>query len=200
MRPIHEGESAASAGAAPWSSAITTTTEDRVFVRGLPLDEAIGTLSFADVVFLLWTGRQGIVRGAGRLRRMPGRRGRPRRARSVGDHRPDRGFDASRKDAVPRGGHPGVRIAPRCRCHGCHGAARRARPERGSGDMGREDLRPRACGRPASPRYRSPVAQDRPAGGAPPRPRRDCRRGSRGGGGAGDGPPGRPVTPVGRRR
>ena len=30
-----------------------------MFVRGLPLDEAIGNLSFADVVFLLWTGRQG---------------------------------------------------------------------------------------------------------------------------------------------
>ena len=59
MRPIHEGANAASADAAPWSSAITTTSEDRVFVRGLALDEAIGTLSFADVVFLLWTGRQG---------------------------------------------------------------------------------------------------------------------------------------------
>jgi citrate synthase len=59
MRPIHEGEAAASADASPWSSAITATTGDRVFVRGLPLDEAIGSRSFADVVFLLWTGREG---------------------------------------------------------------------------------------------------------------------------------------------
>jgi citrate synthase len=58
VKPIHEGDSAASAGADPWSSAITATTEDRVFVRGLPLDEAMGALSFADVVFLLWTGRR----------------------------------------------------------------------------------------------------------------------------------------------
>lgn len=59
MKSIHEGDAAESASADPWSSAITATTGERVFVRGLPLDEAIGTMSFADVVFLLWTGREG---------------------------------------------------------------------------------------------------------------------------------------------
>lgn len=59
MRPIHDGASAASADAAPWSSSITATTGDRVFVRGMPLDEAIGSRSFADIVFLMWTGRDG---------------------------------------------------------------------------------------------------------------------------------------------
>ena len=59
MRSVHEGQAAESANAEPWSTAITATTEDRVFVRGLPLDEAIGTLTFADVVFRLWTGREG---------------------------------------------------------------------------------------------------------------------------------------------
>jgi len=59
MRSIHSGAVAESANAAPWATAITATTGDRVFVRGLPLDEAIGALSFADVVFRLWTGREG---------------------------------------------------------------------------------------------------------------------------------------------
>ena len=59
MRSVHEGQAAESAHADPWSTAITATTGDRVFVRGLPLDEAIGTLTFADVVFRLWTGREG---------------------------------------------------------------------------------------------------------------------------------------------
>lgn len=59
MRPIHEGEAAESAKAEPWASAITATTKDRVFVHGLALDEAIGSMSFADVVFRLWTGREG---------------------------------------------------------------------------------------------------------------------------------------------
>ncbi len=59
MRPIHEGEAGESAKAEPWASAITATTGDRVYVRGLALDEAIGSLSFADVVFRLWTGRDG---------------------------------------------------------------------------------------------------------------------------------------------
>jgi citrate synthase len=59
MRSIHRGDAAESANADPWSSAITATTGDRVFVRGVPLDEAIGTLTFADVVFRLWTGREG---------------------------------------------------------------------------------------------------------------------------------------------
>jgi citrate synthase len=58
VRPIHEGAAAESATAAPWASAITATAGDRVFVRGSPLDESIGTLSFSDVVFRLWTARE----------------------------------------------------------------------------------------------------------------------------------------------
>jgi len=59
MRSVHQGNAAESANAEPWSTAITATTGDRVFVRGLALDEAIGNWTFADVVFLLWTGREG---------------------------------------------------------------------------------------------------------------------------------------------
>jgi citrate synthase len=59
VRSVHQGQARESANADPWSTAITATTGDRVFVRGLPLDEAIGTLTFADVVFRLWTGREG---------------------------------------------------------------------------------------------------------------------------------------------
>lgn len=58
MRPIHVGATGESATGAPWSSAITGTTADRVYVRGVAIDDAIGTMSFADVVFLLWTGRE----------------------------------------------------------------------------------------------------------------------------------------------
>jgi citrate synthase len=59
MRPLHAGPAAESANARPWRTAITSTTGDRVLVRGMPLDEAIGNLTFADVVFRLWTGREG---------------------------------------------------------------------------------------------------------------------------------------------
>jgi citrate synthase/citryl-CoA lyase len=59
VRSIHTGVAAESASAEPWASAITATTRDRVFVRGLPLDEAIGSFTFADIVFRLWTGREG---------------------------------------------------------------------------------------------------------------------------------------------
>jgi citrate synthase len=59
MKSVHEGHAAESASADPWNTAITATTSDRVFVRGLPLDEAIGSMTFADVVFRLWTGRAG---------------------------------------------------------------------------------------------------------------------------------------------
>ncbi|HXH82414.1 MAG TPA: citrate/2-methylcitrate synthase [Candidatus Tectomicrobia bacterium] len=42
--------------AEPWSSAITATTDDRVYVRGKALDEAIGRETFAAMVLRLWRG------------------------------------------------------------------------------------------------------------------------------------------------
>ena len=59
MRSVHQGNAADSANAEAWSSAISATTGERVFVRGVPLDQAIGMRTFADVVFRLWTGREG---------------------------------------------------------------------------------------------------------------------------------------------
>jgi citrate synthase len=54
---VHDGQGAADAAQArSWSSSITATTETRVFVRGLALDEAIGSLSFPAMLLRLWRG------------------------------------------------------------------------------------------------------------------------------------------------
>src|SRR3970040_1933007 len=42
--------------ATAWPTAITTTTDERVFVRGMALDEAIGRESFPAMLLLLWRG------------------------------------------------------------------------------------------------------------------------------------------------
>lgn len=42
--------------ASSWSTSITATTDDRVFVRGIPLDEAIGRDSFPAMLLRLWRG------------------------------------------------------------------------------------------------------------------------------------------------
>jgi len=53
----HEGSPAGKAHrAGTWSTAITATTDERVFVRGLALDEAIGRESFPAMLLRLWRG------------------------------------------------------------------------------------------------------------------------------------------------
>jgi citrate synthase len=53
----HEGAGAGQAHAASsWSTAITATTDERVYVRGLALDEAIGRESFPAMLLRLWRG------------------------------------------------------------------------------------------------------------------------------------------------
>lgn len=53
----HRGSPAGLAhGAEPWSTAITVTTDERVFVRGVALDEAIGQHSFPEMLLRLWRG------------------------------------------------------------------------------------------------------------------------------------------------
>ena len=42
--------------AGTWATAITATTDDRVFVRGVALDEAIGRESFPAMLLRLWRG------------------------------------------------------------------------------------------------------------------------------------------------
>lgn len=42
--------------AEPWSTAITATTDERVYVRGLALDEAIGNEQFPAMLIRLWRG------------------------------------------------------------------------------------------------------------------------------------------------
>ncbi len=42
--------------AVPWSSAITATTDERVFVRGVALDEAMGRETFSAMLLRLWRG------------------------------------------------------------------------------------------------------------------------------------------------
>lgn len=53
----HQGTPAgASHKAEPWYSAITATSNEHVFVRGIPLDEAIGRDSFPSMVLRMWRG------------------------------------------------------------------------------------------------------------------------------------------------
>ena len=56
-RGAHQGSGAGQTHhAAPWSTAITATTDERVFVRGVALDEAIGRDSFPSMLLRLWRG------------------------------------------------------------------------------------------------------------------------------------------------
>lgn len=56
-RSAHQGSGAGQAHQAEtWSTAITATTGERVFVRGVALDEAIGRDSFPAMVLHLWRG------------------------------------------------------------------------------------------------------------------------------------------------
>ncbi len=50
--------------ATPWSSSITATTDERVFVRGVALDEAIGRETFAAMLLRLWRGDSGTTEEA----------------------------------------------------------------------------------------------------------------------------------------
>lgn len=53
----HRGSGAGQAHRAEsWSTAITATTDERVFVRGVALDEAIGRESFPTMLLRLWRG------------------------------------------------------------------------------------------------------------------------------------------------
>lgn len=53
----HQGSGAGQAHrAGTWASAITATTDERVFVRGIALDEAIGHQSFPAMLLRLWRG------------------------------------------------------------------------------------------------------------------------------------------------
>ncbi|MET0773147.1 MAG: citrate/2-methylcitrate synthase [Candidatus Limnocylindrales bacterium] len=57
MSKVHEGPiTGRAAKATAWSTAITATTESRVLIRGLALDEAIGRISFAEMLLRLWSG------------------------------------------------------------------------------------------------------------------------------------------------
>src|SRR3990170_2936626 len=42
-----------------WSTAITATTDERVIIRGMPLDVAIGRESFPSMLLRLWRGDPG---------------------------------------------------------------------------------------------------------------------------------------------
>lgn len=57
MTRAHEGLGAGKAAKpASWSTAITATTDQQVFVRGVALDYAIGRESFPSMVLRLWRG------------------------------------------------------------------------------------------------------------------------------------------------
>jgi citrate synthase len=56
-RRVHEGNpQGESHKAEPWHSAITTTTDHQVFVRGVALDEAAGRVSFPAMLLHMWRG------------------------------------------------------------------------------------------------------------------------------------------------
>lgn len=53
----HDGSPAGQSHRAdPWETAITATTDQRVLVRGVPLDEAIGVVRFPAMLLRLWRG------------------------------------------------------------------------------------------------------------------------------------------------
>ena len=57
MTRVHEGSGAGqTAQPSAWSSSITATTDDQVFIRGMALDTAIGEMSFPAMLGLLWRG------------------------------------------------------------------------------------------------------------------------------------------------
>jgi citrate synthase len=57
MTKVHQGRGAGqTARAADWSTAVTATTDERVFVRGVALDEAIGRDPFPAMLLRLWRG------------------------------------------------------------------------------------------------------------------------------------------------
>jgi citrate synthase len=57
MTKAHEGDGAGqTARATAWSTAITATTDEQVFVRGVALDEAIGREAFPAMLLRLWRG------------------------------------------------------------------------------------------------------------------------------------------------
>jgi citrate synthase len=57
MTSVHEGRRAGRAAQpSGWSTSITATTEDQVFVRGVALDEAIGRVPFPAMLLRLWRG------------------------------------------------------------------------------------------------------------------------------------------------
>jgi citrate synthase len=54
---VHQGSPTGQAHkASTWSTAITATTDERVFVRGMALDEAIGKETFPAILLRLWRG------------------------------------------------------------------------------------------------------------------------------------------------
>jgi citrate synthase len=42
----------------PWKTGVSRIADNHVYVRGRPIDELMGTTSFAEMLLLLWTGRQ----------------------------------------------------------------------------------------------------------------------------------------------
>jgi len=57
MTKVHEGTGAGqTARAASWSTGITATTDEHVYVRGVALDEAIGRETFPAMLLRLWRG------------------------------------------------------------------------------------------------------------------------------------------------
>jgi citrate synthase len=55
--PAHQGSAAGKAHQAePWATAISATTDEHVYVRGVALDEAIGREPFPAILLRLWRG------------------------------------------------------------------------------------------------------------------------------------------------
>src|SRR5258705_9925648 len=54
--PHNERRTEARTGNGPWATALTSIAPNKILIRGYPLDEMMGRLSFADVVYLLLMG------------------------------------------------------------------------------------------------------------------------------------------------
>ena len=177
-----------------WQTALTYTAPNQILVRGYPLDEMMGRVSFADAVYLLVDGR-----AADAGDRPDAECG----ARVVDRSRRDAAFDAGRAQrrrlsgaaqGLCRRRHPRIRPAPRRRHRIVHAIPRRRPrpgPRRqiasGSGGRHRRRIRPAAAG---AARIRSPVPHAGSAGQplVPDGPRARARRRAR------------PADPRGRAR
>ena len=138
-----------------WQTSLTCIEPNKILVRGYPLDEMMGRLSFAESVYLLLMGELPTP-AIGRMLNADSRVvDRSRRHASVDARGAQRGHVRGAAQGLRRGRHPRVRSASRRRHRILH-AVSRFRPGADARRHDRSSRRPKrtstsACGRKRSP-------------------------------------------------